>query len=167
MKIRLSFFCLISGALLAGCATITPMIVDLQRGVVLQQTNMIFSDDGVVVNNNTPYTLNILKFGACGLEATAYSMPPGGTFMFHSDFIPSNQTIVIVATAFYKGSLVGKASRTFCFSSYAGYSRIEDCTFNTYDFRMDHPPRKKSTVSSHQVMGPIERQAYKILDSGK
>ena len=101
-----------------------PMIVDLQRGVVLQQTNMIFSDDGVVVNNNTPYTLNILKFGAYGLEATVYSMPPGGTFMFHSDFIPANQTIVIVATAFYKSSLVGKASRTFYFSSYAGYSRI-------------------------------------------
>ncbi len=161
---------LVAALALGGCGGSAPLIVDFSTGKVSGSTGAT-NFDGVVIVNNTPYSLNVLKYGPYDLETVLKNFPPGGSFTLFNDYMPPDQTVVITANAFWKGVFVGQATRSFYFSSYGGRSRLERCVFNTSDFRMSSPPLgfqgSAGTTSHVSSPGSLTQEAANLLKLGR
>lgn len=166
MAIVVVIILLVAALALGGCGGSAPLVVDFATGKVSGSTGAV-NFDGVVVGNNTPYSLNVLKYGPYGLEAVLSNFPPGASFTLFNDYLPPNQTVMIVTNAFWKGTLVGQATRSFYFSSYGGYSRLERCVFNTSDFRMSPPLGFQGSAAVSSSRGTLTREAASLLKLGK
>lgn len=143
---------------LGGCSS-APLVVNFATGEISGQNGDSFN--GVVLGNNSPYTVNVLAFGPVGLEAALFNFPPGGSYTIFGSYFPYYQSIVIKANAFWKGNFIGQATRIFAFYVYGGgyggsYSYLREWTFQAADFR-------SALGVIDRSMGPIERGAMSIL----
>jgi len=134
MKKLFSFF--ISLLFLGGCCfSSLPVVIDWEKGVFEgNYCSSLEGNDGVVVINNSRFSITICQYGRMGLETLVKNFSPGGKFfipVYRSGYYGSQ--ILLSATA--PNGVV--ATKKFYFSGY-GYgtgSIIEECKFFDEDFK--------------------------------